>query len=234
MRNTGIGRTIFAAIIIVIGIQGLVVGEFGAIWQPVPPVPARQALIYACVLASLVGGIGLLWRRAWAAAGLLGLLLLWFAAFRLPVILRAPASAVSWEGGAETLVLAAGAWSLFAAGKRGRRMASLLYGLALIPFGVAHFAYPQQTAALVPHWLPSPTAWVYFTGAAYIAAGLAIVSGVRARTAAMLSALQMGLFTLLVWVPMAAAGAHDAGTWNELLDSAALTAAGWAVAEALG
>ena len=233
MRSSGIGRTIFAVVLVAIGIQGLVMGDFGAIWQPVPRVPARQALIYACALVSLIGGMGLLWRRVWAAGGLLALLLVWFAAFRFPVIAHAPGSAVSWEGGAETLVLVAGAWSLFTTGKQGRRIAGLLYGLALIAFGVAHFAYVQQTAALVPHWLPSRATWVYFTGATYIAAGLALVSGVRARLAAALSALQMGLFTLLVWVPMLAAGSRDTATWNEAILSAALTAAGWAVADAL-
>lgn len=229
MRANGAGRTIFAVILIVIGVQGLVIGDFGATWQPVPHVPARLVLVYGCALASLLGGIGMLWRSAVAAGALLALLLLWLAAFRLPVIVHAPASAVSYEGAGETLVLVAAALSL--ARKRGGRIAQILYGLALIAFGVAHFAYVKQTAALVPHWLPLPIAWVYFTGAAFIAAGVAIASGIRARAAAVLSVVQMGLFTLLVWVPMAAGGAHDMGTWNELLDSAALTAAGWVIAD---
>lgn len=249
MRIASPAHAVFAASLIGLGILSLITGDLGAIWQPIPKtVPAREALAYLCALVSLLCGIGLLWPRAATAAArmLLAYLLLWTLLFRLPDLLRAPAAIGPWEGCAETAVIIAAAWVLyaqlasgwdrqhlrFASGQPGTRLAQRLYGLAMIVFGLAHFGYLKQTAALVPAWLPAHTAWAAFTGGAYIAAGLALLTGIAARPAAILSAVQMGLFTLLVWLPiLAAAGPKTAFQWNETLISCALTISGWLVAE---
>jgi len=248
MRLASLGHLLFAATMIALGILGLAKGDFAPIWQAVPKaVPAREALSYLCAWISLASGVGLLWKRAAAPAALvlLAYLLLGLLLLKLPAVVRAPTSAVSWESWGETAVIVAGAWVLyawfaadwdrrhlgFATGENGVRIARILYGLAMISFGLAHLAYVEQTAALVPAWLPSHVFWVYFTGCSYIAAGAAVLVGVYARLAAALSVFQMGMFTLLVWVPSVAAGSKDAFQWSETVISWALTAAGWVVAD---
>jgi len=117
----------------------------------------------------------------------------------------------------------------FATSEKSLRIARALYGLSLIPFGLAHFVYLKETVVLVPGWLPWPVFWAYFTGVAFIATGVAMLIGVYARLAAILSALQLSVFALLVWAPHVAAGHLSAFQWGEAVVTVALTAAAWVV-----
>ena len=179
MRIASVGHAVFAVTMIALGILGLIKGDFAPIWQSV-------------------------------------YLLLWLLLFKARFIFLAPTVEVSYQSCGETAVIVAGAWVLyawfatdwdrrwlgFAIGDKGVRIARALYGLALIAFGLSHFAYVNLTAPLVPGWLPAHVFWAYFTGCTFLAAGAAVLIGVYARLAATLSALQIGMFTLLVWVPV--------------------------------
>lgn len=233
--RAGAGHALFAVTLIGIGITGLVMGDFASIWQSVPQgVPAQKALAYLCACVSLVCGAGLLFKRSYgeAARALFVYLLLWLLLIKGYYIVGSPLVEVNYQSAGETAVLVAGAWVL-SAGENGERHARTLYALALIAFGLSHFAYLELTAPLVPAWLPAHVFWAYFTGAAYLVAAVAMLSGVFARLAAALSALQMGLFTLLVWAPLAVTGHLSAGQWSEFGVSWALTTAAWVVADSL-
>lgn len=251
LRAVSAGQATYAATLIASGILGLIKGDFTAIWTGVPKgFPAREALAYLTAVVALGTGIGLLRARTAALASrvLLASYAIWFLLFRLPLLFRAPTSSGVWWACGETAAMVAAPWVLyvrfagsrdsgrpgFAAGDRGLRVATILYGLALIPFGIAHFTFLARTVAMVPAWLPGHLFWAYFFGCTFVAAGLAIVAGVRARLAAVLSTLQMALFTLLVWIPVMTAGRPSASDRTEFLGSCALTAIAWVVAESWG
>jgi uncharacterized membrane protein len=172
------------------------------------------------------------------------MLVLWLFWCKGPPLAHALADPAAWESLGETAVLVAAAWTI-AAGSDwdfpvlrsssliAKRGPLIVYGLSLIAFGISHFGYAGLTASLVPAWLPWRLGWVYLTGTTYIAAGVALVVDRLARSAAILSALQMALFGVLVWLPKIAVGSHDAETLNETALSFALAAAGWVIATAV-
>ena len=231
-----------------LGIMGFATREFTQIWQPVPKwVPGRTGLVYFCAVISVATGVGLLWRRLAPLASrvLFVVLLLWLLIVRLPnLFYQKPLVLVAWSFGS-TAVMVAGAWVLyswfalerererfgFLTDANGLRIARALYGLSLIPFGLAHFMYVDATTALIPTWLPSPVAWAYLTGAAFIAAGLAISTGVVPILAAALSTLQMGLFGLIVWLPRVVSGNLTDFQRGEVITTFALTAGAWVVTD---
>lgn len=247
IRIASSGHAALAATMIALGVLGLIKGNFTPLWDPVPSaLPAREVLAYLCAAISLATGIGLLWRRtsALAARVLFAWLLLWFLLLRVRTIILSPTFDVFWPG-FQTAVILAASWVLYvwfasdgdrrllgwAVADTGLRIARVLYGLASVFFGLAHFIDPQDTLVLEPSWLPWHVFWAYFFGCTFIGAGVAVLIGVFARLAAALSALQITLFTLLVWVPMVVAGSKEAFVWSETIVSAALTAGAWVVAD---
>ncbi len=248
MRIASVGHAVFAAVFVAIGILGLFKSEYAAIWNGVPKgFPARELLPYLCGVVIIACGLGLLWPRTAALASrvMLGYLLLWTLLFKGRYILLQPLEEGTYQSIGENLVLIAGAWVLyawsagdwdrrhlaFATGDRGIRIARVLYALAMFGFGFSHYVYLELTAPIVPDWLPWHVGWAYFTGAAYLAAGAAMLVGVYARLAAALSTLQMAGFLLLVWLPMVFAGKMSDFNWGELTVTCALVAGGWVVAD---
>jgi uncharacterized membrane protein len=222
-----IAATAFAVTLIALGVIGLVDRDYLPLWQLPDFVPS--ALGYLCSAVSIGCGVGLLVPRIAtnAARVLLAYLVLWNLVCCGYAVAVAPTDLGSWYGPAEAGVIVAAALVL---SQTGLRIARVIYGLAMIPFGLGHFVYLERTASLVPSFLPAHVFLAHATGVAFFAAGLAMLTGVLARVAAMLSALQLSLFTPVVWIPVIAAGEMNAFEWGELGATIALAAGAWVVA----
>jgi uncharacterized membrane protein len=229
-----------------LGILALVSGDFAEVGETIPAsVPGRTALVYASGVVILLGGLGLVPRRTTALSVrvLFPYLLIGFL-LQLPRLVIPPLVEVTWEQAGELGVLLSGAWVLFATksglgegsrwsfatGEKGIRIARVIFGFWLLPIGVSHFVYLDNTVGLVPAWLPFRTGWAYGTGIAHFAAGLGVLFSVVPRLAATLEAAMLGAFTLLVWVPRVVATSRTRDVWSEFLVSWAVAAAAWLVA----
>jgi uncharacterized membrane protein YphA (DoxX/SURF4 family) len=114
------------------------------------------------------------------------------------------------------------------------RRAQLAFGACLITFGLAHFFYLDFTASLVPRWIPpGQLFWAAATGVAHIAAGVAILTRVRAYPAAVLLTFMFALFGLLVHAPLLFVDPRSHLNWVMNAMNLALTGAAWVVADSL-
>lgn len=223
-------------------------GDFAEVGQTVPAwVPGRTGFAYASGIIMVLGGIGLLWSRTLALSVriLLPFLIIGFLV-QAPTLVMPPFVEVNWESIGEVATMVGGIWVLFATrsglgegsrfafatGDRGLRIARIFFGAALLPIGISHFAYLENTVSLVPAWLPFRTQWAYLTGAGHFAAGLGVLFSVVPRSAAAMEAGMLAIFTLLVWLPrIVATPAGGRGLWTEFVVSCTVTAAAWLVAD---
>jgi uncharacterized membrane protein len=241
-------RAAFAAVLIGLGLIGLIYGNSSEIWAPIPTIlPGRPFILYLCAVIELGTGIGLLMSQTLTVACrvLLPFLLLWMVLLKFPGLFVAPDVMLSWEGFGELAAISAGGWCLFAAhageweqrhlqyavGESGIRIARLLLIVALPMLGLSHFVYHDLTASLVPKWIHFSLGWTYLTGAASLAAAAGMLFGIYPRLAANLEAAMILLITLLVWVPRLASSPADQGFWTEFIISCAIATGVWLVAD---
>jgi uncharacterized membrane protein YphA (DoxX/SURF4 family) len=240
-----LGWRVYGLGVIALALVCLAWGDFDP-GQPVPKsFPDRSALAYAVAAFMLVAGAAAAWRRtaAWGA----GALSVYYALVVVilmdgRVALTHYAEYGAYENIAEQLAIAAGGLIIYAASARIdaalaarlTRLGQLAFGVCALTFGGAHFFYMNLTAPLVPKWLPpGQTFWAYATGLGHIAAGVAILTGVRARLAAILLTAMYASFTLLVHGPMLLADRSNHWIWSENALNIALTGVAWVVADSL-
>jgi len=237
-----LGARVFGLGIIMLALVCLAFGNFD-FGQSVPrEFPARTVLAYVAAVFMLVAGVALEWQRTvkWGA----GALAIYFALVVVVImdgrqVIAHYSEYVIYSSVAAQLAVAAGALIIYAGTVNDparaaclTRVGQVTFGLCAVLFGGAHFFYMNLTAPLVPKWLP-PTQefWGYATGVFHIAAGLAIVTGVKARLAAILLTIMYAAFTPLVHLPLLLADSSGHYVWSENALNLILTGIAWVVAD---
>lgn len=237
-----LGTNVYGAAAVLLGIVGLVWGDFIQVWQPFPEhAPGRAPLAYFTAFILLGAGLALQTGRARRNAGaLLAGLYLLFALLWFQRVVAHPSIFAMWAGVAEQVATAIGGMLIYLHGTGDERLgrvktgARISFGICAIAFGFNHFMNVPETAAMVPGWVPpSRLFWAITTGAIHAGAGAAIAMNLKARVAAVVLTVMYALFELFVWLPIVFASPKDhvalAGNGVNL----ALVGAAWVIAGAL-
>jgi uncharacterized membrane protein YphA (DoxX/SURF4 family) len=221
---------------ILLGAVGILFRDFAMQWQPVPAgFPIRAPLAYVSGFLLMVGGAALLSRKAErAGAWLLTVFLgLWTLTLNLPAAIAGFMHIGAWNSPAEIAFMTMGGLALVSSHAGAlratlARVARIVAGLSACVFGFAHFNYIDFTASMVPAWIPpNGVFWAWATGAGHLAAGLALVSGIRARLAATMLAGMMASFVVLLHLPRVVAAPDQHVEWIMLGISSMLAGAAW-------
>jgi uncharacterized membrane protein YphA (DoxX/SURF4 family) len=238
-----IGWISLAASALGLGVLGFLTGDFALNWQPVPAaVPGRTTLAHLTAGLFSILGAGLLIERYrhLCTLALAAAFLVWAVLLHGPGVVADPLNVLPWLGFTERLEVAAGALMLAATHVPGTPLARwgmlvgrISFGACLPIFGLSHWAYAQFTADMIPAFIPAHLFWAYFTGAGHIAAGIAILTGVLARLGAVLFAVMVSGFVLLLHVPRVIADPGSRTEWTMIVIAMTIAAAAWCAAGSL-
>ena len=242
MKATVYERVLFGLSAVVAGVVMLVRHD-SDMWQRLAPLwtPLATLIVWSFSVALVASGLAIISPRT-ARVGSLVLagvyIVLSLACFQ--DIIGAPAQAGSYVEIFELFSVACGALALYALTNTGTqrnlglvRFTRLAFGVCTLSFAWAQVAFFAYTSSLVPVWVPPNQAfWTTLTTIAFALAGIAMLINVRALLAFRLSALMMGLFGLLVWVPHIIAQPAQLSNWTEISANYLMTAAAWIVGNA--
>lgn len=220
-----IGRIFLAIPLLVFAIQYLAFGKYLGGLPPMPPWAQGGAvgayLVGALLLATGAAILINKYARAFCLA-MGAFFVLSFLVFHLQ-----HASSV-WGNGSdrtrafETLCIGVGALALAGmscgegiaemtadANQKLIMFSRIVFGISMTLFGWQHFMYAQFLVSLVQKWLPAHAFWIYFTGTAMMAAGLAIATTIVGRLAGMMLGIMFLLWVLTLHLPRVLAAIHN-------------------------
>ena len=110
-------------------------------------------------------------------------------------------------------------------------LSHLSFAIPLAVFGALHLFGAQFVAPLVPPYMPWRSFWVYFVGAALIAASVSIATRTAVRWSGLLVGVMMFSFVAMIHLPGALAR-PDRIIWTIVVREMSFGAGGWLLAAA--
>jgi uncharacterized membrane protein len=95
-------------------------------------------------------------------------------------------------------------------------------GYFLLVCGVQHFLFVDFVKFLIPTWLPGALFWTYFAGVALAAAGLGLLTGIKASLASALAGWMIFAWLLMLHLPRAIASPNQ-NEWTAVFEALAVS-----------
>jgi len=229
------GRLAFIAGTAGVGLLGLVFGDLAPRLQPpLLLLGAGTEIAYVLNGLLLIAALAMFGREAVsgpAALAVAALWAFWIALGHAPRLFAEPGDVVGWVSLAEAAAAGATAWILSSdhPSDRQRWVPRLVVGAMLVGFGVVHLMYREAISGMIPEWMPGRALWPWLTGAANIAAGLAVLSGVLGVLGSALAGLMFASWIFLVHLPRILAQPASREEWTALALNLILVGAAWTV-----
>lgn len=90
--------------------------------------------------------------------------------------------------------------------------ACVCIGIFFVDSGIQHFIFIDFVKTLVPRWIPGDVFWSYVAGVGLAAAGVALITGIKRKLAALIAAWMVFIWFVVLHVPR---GFGETASFNE-------------------
>jgi uncharacterized membrane protein YphA (DoxX/SURF4 family) len=238
---SNLGIYVYGACAMVLGLIGLVWGDFAGGWQRVGDhVPLRTPLAYLTGLLEVAGGTAIFFRRsARIGAALLTAIYSIFALLWVPQVIAAPRVYDGTGNFFEEFSLVVGGFVALAAlspagsaWARNESRISRVFTLSVISFGIVQVIDLPGLSGFIPNWIPARVFWSYATTVGLFLAAVSIGIGVMAPLAARLLTVMVIAFDLC-WIDRVIAQPKEHFNWAGNGISLVIAAATWVVSDSI-
>jgi uncharacterized membrane protein len=104
------------------------------------------------------------------------------------------------------------------------KFASVCIGIFFLIGGIQHFIYIEFVKTLVPRWIPGAVFWSYVAGVGLAAAGIALITGIQRKLAALISSYMVFIWFVILHVPRGFGETANYNEWTAIFEALAVSA----------